>query len=145
MSALRRHAAVPERQSPQGKLPVIQAGRTPAGALTWSTGSNARSRTDVLIAWRRAVLSHFPRCTRAVGCAWLIGDLVAKEGYAWPTNGHLARETGLPVKAVEAALTSLERAGAIVRVLVSIDSDRWQRRIFLGRGIVEKTGQDTPP
>lgn len=74
--------------------------------------------------------------------AWAIEILSNARGFAFASDAALARECDLPVNKVQAALTEMERAGAIVRCHVP-KGRAFERRIFLGAGVVAAV--DTPP
>lgn len=110
----------------------IKDGRAPESALAWR-GNRARSKA--LRLWRASVSKAFsarPRCLRV---AWSLEWLFGKDGYAFPTDGFLARELAMDVDHVQEALKDLERGEAIIRASVFID-EKPQRRIWPSAALI---------
>jgi len=120
----------------------IREGSRPAEALIWA---NNRTRPHALRKWRCAVsaaISDRPRCLRV---AWTLEWLFGVNGYAYPTDSFLARELGIQIKHVQAALQHLEKVGAIIRASVFVNG-RPERRIWPSSAIIPPTvgNTDTP-
>jgi hypothetical protein len=123
------------QQQPESrrKRIVIQDGEAPTGALVWS---DWRERNRVLIDWRRAVVRKFTKA-RSLRLAWVLRDLMLKEGYAFLLDDTLREELGTGSRKLRLALTDLQEGGAIVRAHVRISATEWQRRIFPGVAVLE--------
>jgi hypothetical protein len=70
----------------------------------------------------------------------------AKLGYAFPTDSHLSKLTGLALDKLQSTLTILDRGGAIIRCHVEMPDGRTQRRIYPSAALIpaETGGADTP-
>lgn len=104
---------------------ILPPDQVPDNALTWR---NPKQKADLLRAWRRAICTTFPESSRVIRMAWLLDELFHAKGYAFASDGHLARETGMAVNKVQDALLSLHKGGAIVRVHVAGKLE--ERRIY---------------
>ncbi|MEY9885271.1 hypothetical protein ABIA43_006805 [Bradyrhizobium sp. USDA 328] len=122
----------------------------PATALIWR---GARAKSVALRKWRGGVSRAFSAQASCLRVAWILEWLFGKDGFAFPTDAFIARETGMALKHVQRALTALERSGAIVRASVFIDG-RPQRRIWpcsavippdVGGMATPKDAADIPP
>jgi hypothetical protein len=123
---------------------ILPDGRTPDGALTWAS---AEQRKRALQRWRRAILATFGDSSRALRVAWVLADLFnVKSGYAFPSDRHLAEETGLRLNKLQETLTALERDGAILRVHRVQADGRTHRHIYPSRKFIPPTvgGGGTP-
>ena len=105
---------------------------TPANALTWSS---SREKANALDRWRTAIGKSFPESGRVLRTAWALEWLFGADGFAYPTDGFLSRKLDIPLKKIQATLTELERAGAIIRASVMV-RNRAQRRIWPSAEIV---------
>src|SRR5262245_10465036 len=85
---------------------------TPKEALTWKS---AKSRGALLFDWQCAVQARFKGSSNALSVAWLLCTLCKKEGYAYATDSYISRLTGIKINKIQATVTALEKAGAIVR------------------------------
>lgn len=139
------------RKATGGPRPAVAASehddRPPPGALTWS---DARGRAKALHSWRLGCLRELGRSAHQLRVAWALEQLFAvKEGFAFPSNSHLAKATGLAENHVEAAITALDRAGAIIRTRLREGPTRGGRRIFPARAIAidapRVLGGEQPP
>jgi hypothetical protein len=115
---------------------VIQDGEAPTGALVWS---NRSQRRRIMRDWRRAMMKAYPKNARAIRIGWVLRDLTVRNGFAHPSDDYLRAEVGMPLRKVKQTLMDLDVRGAIVRVQVRIGT-KWQRRIFLGSGVMEAVG-----
>lgn len=113
---------------------VIQPGQWPAEALRWRSG---REKGALFRAWRKALVRDFGTHARVIRLAWELAELCWNRGYAYASDGWIARETGLSLEAVQRALKKLADGGAIVRVHVP-NGRTFQRQVFLGASIVER-------
>jgi hypothetical protein len=115
---------------------------TPEGALSWNS---AKQRSKLLYAWQCAVLAKFKARGHALAVAWQIFTLCQQKGYAYPTDSYIGGVTGIQINHVQATLTALEKAGAIVRASVFVDG-KPHRRIWPGTKIIppKSGGIDTP-
>ena len=84
--------------------------------------------------WRRGLSRGFAERARALRVAWALEWLFTDDGYAYPSDPHLASDTGLPLNKVQAALNDLEQGRAILRVHIVIDG-KLKRRIFPAVGV----------
>lgn len=129
--------------APPRQFRTLPPDETPHAALTWHS---RRQRGAALVKWRRAVFSAFgehPRCLRV---AWVLSGLFhADRGYAHASDPFLAKETGIALNKLQAALTALDRGGAIVRVHRFIGT-RAQRHIYPAATMTTPAmgGADTP-
>jgi hypothetical protein len=106
----------------------------PRGALTWRSSAE---RNRMLKLWRGAVLATFGDSSRCVRLAWVLSDSFnAKLGYAFATNGWLARETFIAENKVQATLAALEQGGAIMRTWVVRQNGQKQRAIYPSRTLI---------
>lgn len=121
------------------RFDIAKSNEWPSGALSWR---NATEKGHRRRAWRQAVWRLFRSRGRTVTLAWALETLSGARGFAFASDAALARECDLPVNKVQAALTEMERAGAIVRCHVS-KGQAFERRIFLGAGIISAAA-DTP-
>lgn len=112
---------------------LAQNDETPVGALQWATPSG---RSNALRRWREAVFKVVGSAGATLKVAWCIEGLSARMGYARARDAYLASVTGLSQKAIERALTSLDRAGAIVRAHIRKPDGSLSRRIFLGWAVI---------
>ncbi|MCP2207730.1 hypothetical protein [Bradyrhizobium diazoefficiens] len=115
---------------------------TPNEALTWNS---ARVRSKLMFAWQCAVVAKFKGSGQTLSVAWLLFSLCQKEGYAYATDAYIGRALGVQVNHVQAALSALEKAGAIVRAS-SFVHGKPQRRIWPAAKIIPPIsgGMDTP-
>ena len=88
---------------------------------------------------------RFTSSPRDLRRAWLIDRLCQMEGYAFPTDAYIGKLLDMQVNNVQAALNSLEKAGAIVRASVFVRG-KPQRRIWPSFKILPlaASGMDTP-
>jgi hypothetical protein len=95
--------------------------------------------------WQLAIGARFATNARTLRIAWLLQSLCLKEGYAYATDGYISRTLSIQKTNVQAALTELERAGAIIRASVFVEGQA-QRRIWPSIEIIPLTarGMDTP-
>jgi hypothetical protein len=116
--------------------------QTPEHALTWRT---APQRSKKMFAWRCATMARFSTSARMLRVAWLLDCMSWKKGYAFATDSYISKELGIQLNNVQAALTELEQAGAIVRASVFLDGIP-QRRIWPSTKIIPLTarGMNTP-
>jgi hypothetical protein len=105
---------------------------TPIDALTWKT---PRQRTKRMFAWQCALMVRFGASPLILCVGWLLYTLAMKEGAAFATDGWMAETLGMERKHIQAALTDLEWAGAIVRASRFVDG-RPQRRIWPSNKII---------
>jgi hypothetical protein len=135
-----QEAAAPS--APKRKHRRLFAPGTPKEALTWKS---PKSRAARLYDWQCAVLASFRGNAHTLGIAWLLSTLCEKEGYAYATDSYLSRVTGVQINHVQAVLSKLEKAGAIVRGSV-FQNGKAQRRIWPGTKIIpaKSGGTDTP-
>jgi hypothetical protein len=115
---------------------------TPKEALTWKS---AQGRSKALFDWQCAIIAKFGESHRMLRVAWLIFTLCQKEGYAYGTDAYMGEVLGIQVNNLQAALSKLEKAGAIVRASVFVKG-KPQRRIWPATKIIPLTvrGMDTP-
>ncbi len=100
----------------------------PATALTWTTSPQ---RMRALQSWRRGICIAFSGHQAVLTVAWALhGLFTLKDGFAYPTDAFLVRDTGLHRTSVERALTTLERNGAIARVHRVGQNGETQRHIY---------------
>ncbi len=127
--AMQEHC--PPRRSAR-TFQVVSPSHWPAGALPKASG---RQKGLLRRRWRHAVMCKFAGSSRVLRIAWALQELSAKNGYAFATDTHLARETCVPPDKVERALKELQDAGCIIRVHV-YENAIPQRRIFLSGRII---------
>ena len=113
---------------------VIRPDEWPTEALCWSS---PREKGLVRRAWRKAVAAEFGTHARVLRLAWVLAELCSRSGFAFASDGWLARETGLRLEAVQRALSKLGEGGAILRAHVP-NGRSFQRRIFLAAAIVRR-------
>lgn len=115
---------------------------TPVEALTWKS---ARERSKLMFAWQCAVVANFKGSGRTLSIAWLLFSLCQKEGYAYATDAYIGGALGIQVNHVQAALSAMEKAGAIVRASLFVHG-KPQRRIWPAAAIIPPIsgGMDTP-
>jgi hypothetical protein len=133
-----------EAVEPVRAFQIIRYDDAPPMSLRWHS---RHQRNRVLRQWRRTVFAAFGDQSRCIRVAWVLLDLFhAERGFAYPSDPYLANETGLPLNKLQAALTTLDRGGAIIRVHVVAKDGRTQRRIFPSRVLIppEAGGIDTP-
>ena len=114
----------------------VRPGEVPVGALTWI---DMEDKPHQLRRWRRGIGKALDRQPRAIRLAWTLEWLFVG-GYAYASNGFLAREMGIGANKVQEALALLEANGAIVRAYAFVDG-RVQRRLYPAALIAD---QDTP-
>jgi hypothetical protein len=131
MLLLMRNHTECDKPGRRRKRIVIQDGEAPNGALVWS---DWQERNRLLVDYRRAVIKKFPE-SRDLRLAWVLRDLMVKEGYAFASDDTLRAETGMGRK-LRMSLEDLQTGGAIVRAHVLIDGE-WQRRIYPGKAVLE--------
>ena len=132
----------PEAPSPKWKRRFIGEREIPNDALTWR---NAYQRSERMFAWRCAFMARFTSNARILRIAWLLDCLFLKHGYAYATDLYISNKLGIQINNVQAALTEMEQAGAIIRASVFIGG-KPQRRIWPSTKIIPLTarGMDTP-
>jgi hypothetical protein len=120
----------------------IGENETPEHALTWKT---APQRSKLMFAWQLAVMALFSSRAPILRVAWLLSTLCLKEGYAYATDSYIARTLDIQLNHVQAAITALERKGAIVRAS-SFVAGKPQRRIWPSTKIIPPNhgGMNTP-
>lgn len=124
------------------KRKFIKRDGCPATALVWR---GPRAKSVALRKWRGGVSREFSAQASCLRVAWILEWLFGKDGFAFPTDAFIARETGMALKHVQHALTALDRGGAIVRASVFING-RPQRRIWPCSLVIppDVGGTDTP-
>src|SRR5262249_34747489 len=87
----------------------------------------------------------FSSNNRILRIGWLLDCLCWKEGYAYPTDSYISTTLDIQLNNVQAALTEMERAGAIIRASVFVDG-KAERRIWPSTKIIPLTtrGMDIP-
>lgn len=125
------------------RLLIIAANDAPPGTLSWST---AQERGKALSGWARAVSHALPsNAGRALKLAWRLERLVARSGYAFPTDAYLAKETGIPPARVTDGLADLEKIGAIIRAHVKTGPGQTERRIWLCAEVLKAPPRSPSP
>jgi hypothetical protein len=137
-----RQSATVAPATPDAPAPTRAADRldseiaAPPHVLSWRSASE---RNRKLRAWQRAVLTTFGEQPRALRIAWVLHSLFnVRTGFAHPSNPYLARETGLLVNKVQDGLMTLEKGGAIVRVVTRSNSVT-RREIYPAATLVGRT------
>jgi hypothetical protein len=115
--------------------PKRKFGGKPEHALTWKTSAQRAAR---MYNWQCAVMTKFNINHRVLRIAWLLFSLFQKEGYAYATDSYISKKLGIQINHVQAALTALERAGAIARASWFVDG-KPQRRIWPSTKIIPPT------
>jgi hypothetical protein len=112
---------------------IRQEPASPPQTLSWRS---AAERNTKLRALRRAIMTVFSEQTRVLRIAWALEGLFnVKTGYAYPSNSWLAKETGVQENHVQAALLTMEQAGAIIRRTI-LHNGRQQRVIYPASTII---------
>jgi hypothetical protein len=100
----------------------------PRGVLTWRSSAE---RNKLLDLWRLAVFAMFAEQSRCIRLAWVLATLFnAKTGYAFASNGWLAKNTLLRENKLRESLAALEAAGAILRGWRTQTNGQKQRVIY---------------
>lgn len=120
-------------QAPRRKRVFIHEDAVPDNAMTWAS---LKDKARVLWPWRLAVGRKFAESARVLRVAWLLEWSFSSRGFGFMTDGFLSRQTGIPIKKIQAALLLLEREGAIIRSH-SYVHEKAQRRIWVSSKIVE--------
>jgi hypothetical protein len=128
----------PKAKRPKAKRIVTQAGRVPDGALTWAS---KKEKAEQLRWWRRGIGRTFKEQARVIRLAWALEWLFTDEGFAYPNNHFLGRETDIAENKVQDTLALMETAGAIVRVHVW-NGQQVQRRIYPGAAVADQHHPD---
>lgn len=115
---------------------LLSANEVPLEALTWK---NHEERESVLFLWQTAVMLEIGSEPRCLKLAWSLQSLF-KRGFAYPSDKHLSRATGVPSDKISEGLGKLETIGAIIRTHSIVD-DKRQRRIWPSQRIIA----DLPP
>jgi hypothetical protein len=123
----------PPKTQPRKRI-IIKDGETPEGALVWS---DPATKARALHNWRRGIMRRWSGQARALRIAWALEWKFANEGYAFPSDQHLAQETGLPLNKAQQALTDLERGRAIIRVHLRASNGNLARRIYPALAVAE--------
>jgi hypothetical protein len=126
--------AIEEPQpKPNREFLILPEGQVPDGALTWAS---AEQRKRALQSWRQAIFSYFGNSARAIRVAWVLAELFnVKSGFAFASDGYLAKATGLRRNKLADTLTALQQDRAIIRVHVEING-KMQRRIYPSAALV---------
>jgi hypothetical protein len=125
--------------APAREFRIIQPNQTPAGALMWRN-STEKGRARWL--WRIGFKAMYGANPRHLLLGWCLEALSGRDGFSTASDSYLAKETGLPLKSVQAGLTAMDRSDAIIRVHVA-ENGTFKRRIFLAEAMAER-GRDTP-
>jgi hypothetical protein len=98
-----------------------------------------------MFAWRCATIAKYHSRATILSVAWFLDCLCWKYGYAFPLDSTISKTLGIKLNHVQAALTEMERGGAIVRASVFVDG-KPQRRIWPSTKIIPPNpgGMDTP-
>jgi hypothetical protein len=108
----------------------------PRGVLTWRSPSE---RNKLLDTWRLAVFAMFGEQSRCIRLAWVLANLFnARTGYAFASNGWLAKNTLIAENKLREALAALEAGGAILRVWIPRPNGEKQRVIYPATGILPR-------
>lgn len=136
---LKANETTPTRKS---RRRFIGPNATPASALKWSSN---KERAIALRGWRVAVGKAFAEHSRCLRVAWTLEWLFGEQGFAFPSDSFLHRETGIQTNKIQDALRLLEKRGLIIRASVIVD-DKDQRRIWPSAEMIPPTvgGGDTP-
>jgi hypothetical protein len=118
---------------------IMRPNQPAPGALEWR---NSTEKGKARLLWRIRFQTTYGSHPRHLLLGWSLYALSEKHGFATAGDSYLAKENGLPLKSVQAGLTTLDRAGAIIRVHVA-ENNRFKRRIYLAQEMAER-GRDTP-
>jgi hypothetical protein len=140
-------AAMSDATAGNGARHVAEADTDPAprGVLTWRS---AVERNKLLNLWRLAVFAVFAEQPRCIRLAWVLANLFnIRTGYAYASNGWLAKNTLLQENKMRQALATLESAGAILRTSITHPSGQKQRVIYPATSILPRptVGQGGEP
>ncbi len=118
--------AAPKKLVGAARRNFIEPDKTPKDALVWRT-NDPEARRRIMGKWRGALFFLITTETRPLKLAWALCDLMGKHGYAFARAAYLAEETQLTERNVRAALTRLEKIGAIATYWVKGDGKQERR------------------
>ena len=96
-----------------------------------------------MFAWRCATVAKLKRKATLLSVAWR--SIACAGSYAYATDSYISKVLGIQLNHVQAALTTLEQDGAIIRASV-FDNGKPERRIWPSTKIIPPKigGMDTP-